>query len=84
MTDKPAESAVERYETERRRNDYGNTCGAAMQVHRLADAAINELLAEVDRLTWMLERIRDSEYDRMSDADALADLAARYEAQSDD
>lgn len=37
--------------------------------------------AERDRLAWMLERIRDSEYDRMSDADALADLAARYDAR---
>lgn len=40
--------------------------------------------AERDRLAWMLERIRDSEYDRMSDADALADLAARYDARHED
>lgn len=49
-----------------------------------AEQCAIKLLAEVERLAWMLERIRDSEYDRMSDADALADLAARYDAQSDD
>lgn len=44
----------------------------------------DEARRERDRLAWMLERIRDSEYDRMSDADALADLAARYDARHEE